>query len=293
MQEVASDKKKDWGLAAVLIGVAWYLWGRNGNNGPPPNGIAQFRGLSVNYAGTPGSPITVYADDNWGGTLRFEHRGAGRKVWVGIGFAVGSGIPYIHNNYFTYIPVEVTVTDHADWTPYEVQVQRLVGYLGGANYPDQNLDCHRFISNSLPPAGGQAPDDYGLNNWDDDVYIVRERIVATTFRELSVEYLGANGEGLLTTWSFDRAGLFDRSLPSSFTGSLLLNNLNAPSQVTTVWDMTASPYISWDRSSGGGELQSIVAGRVYRIATIDACNWPIYAPSGTMSTLSNLELCYI
>jgi len=293
MTKKTEEKGTDWGLWGLLALGAWYFFGRKSNGNGNGNGVTQFRGLEVGYEGVPGSAIEVYPDDTWGGTLRFEHKGAGRTVRVGIGFAVGSGIPYIHNNYFTYIPVEFTVVDHAEWTPCTVPVTRLVGSFGGANYLNQKLDCHRFISNTPVPAGGVASDDYGLNDWDDDVYIVRERIGATTFRELSVEYLGPAGP--LTTWSFPGSGVFERSLPGTFVGAVILNNLvNVPSQVSVVWGLDdAGKWISWNRASGAGALQSLVAGKVYSVTTTGACEWVIPTPSGVLSEVRDLVNSYL
>jgi len=123
----------------------------------PPN--SEVAGLRVGY-------ITVGPGDSFGANLSFQHRGGAVAVWVGIGLAYGRLVG--HEVPFCYAMEQVSVPEHADWTSVSVDVSGTIpADVGGSRL----VDAQRFISDSEPVVGQQPPNPWGVNNWDDEVYV--------------------------------------------------------------------------------------------------------------------------
>jgi hypothetical protein len=117
--------------------------------------------------------------DSYGATLTFKHRGEAEQVWIGIGIAYGksssiTGIPLLdiidnlgHHPPFCWAMKQVSLNADYDWVTYTVDVDDKIPQDAQAGQP---LDAQKFISKTQPVAGQVAPDDFGVNNWDDDVY---------------------------------------------------------------------------------------------------------------------------
>ena len=76
-----------------------------------------------------------------------------------------------------------------------------------------------------------------------------------------------------TTWSFPSDGTFERELPDTFEGVVILNDLlDVPSQVAVVWGLDdAGNWISWRPVIKAGSLLTLVAGKVYTVVVTGAC----------------------
>ena len=120
--------------------------------------------------------------DGYGATLTFQHRGPVEQVWVGIGIAYGksastAGILLIgliaiidslgHHPPFCFAAKQVSLNADPELTTYTVDVDDT---LPSDMQPSKSLDAQKFISKTQPAAGQVAPDDFGVNNWDDDVF---------------------------------------------------------------------------------------------------------------------------
>lgn len=124
----------------------------------------QFR--MANRIGSPGH-IEKLPGEALGATIAFEHKGQGCMVSIGIGLAYGKFIG--HNPPFQFIWTDQHILNHTDWTPLSVGVS---AFLVSGVAPGKLLDCQKFISDTWPVSGEVAPDDYGQNNWDEEVYVV-------------------------------------------------------------------------------------------------------------------------
>jgi hypothetical protein len=117
--------------------------------------------------------------DSFGATLTFQHRGQAQQVWVGIGLAYGkssslTGIPLLdlidnlgHHPPFCFAAKQVSLTADTEFSAYTVDVDDTIPQDVSSGQP---LDAQKFISKTQPAAGQVAPDDFGVNNWDDDVF---------------------------------------------------------------------------------------------------------------------------
>ena len=175
------------GMLAFIGLIAWYFWpkGGNGNGNGNGNGQAQFTGLKAGYLGEKSSPYIVkHPGDSWGAAITFQHKGKGGAFWTGIGMAYGELVG--HNPPFAYAMKTVNCTDDTDWKSYSVACSATVS---ATVIKETLIDCQRFISNAQPIVGQQPPNPYGVNNWDDEIYVVREEFGPETFQQLTVSYI--------------------------------------------------------------------------------------------------------
>jgi len=130
----------------------------------------------------PLAAIQKNAGDSFGATLTFQHRGPAEQVWVGIGIAYGksastAGILLIgliaiidslgHHPPFCWAMKQVSLNADSDLTTYTVDVDDKIPADMQSGQP---LDAQKFISKTQPVVGKVAPDDFHINNWDDDVF---------------------------------------------------------------------------------------------------------------------------
>lgn len=101
----------------------------------------------------------------FGANLTFQHIGQAANVYVGIGIA--NGLLTGHATPFAYAVKAVAIPADLVLTSYTVEVTGVVP----ANAPTGTLiDAQRFISKTMPVVNQQPPNDFGVNNWDDEVY---------------------------------------------------------------------------------------------------------------------------
>lgn len=124
-----------------------------------------------------GANIAKLRGDSFGAQLSFKYLGPQITVWVGIGLSYGQ--PTGHATPFVYAMKQMTVGPNSTATMYYATV---TGTIPTNATLGKYLDAQRFISDSQPVVGQQPPNPYGVNNWDDEVYVLPE----VTFSDLTV-----------------------------------------------------------------------------------------------------------
>jgi hypothetical protein len=112
-----------------------------------------------------GAQLPIAPGGPFGASLTFQHIGQAVNVYVGIGIAngllTGHAAPFAYAVKLVAIPADMTLAS------YTVEVSGTVP----ASAPTGTLmDAQRFISKTQPIVNQQPPNDFGVNNWDDEVY---------------------------------------------------------------------------------------------------------------------------
>jgi len=124
-------------------------------------------------------PIVKMPGDSFGADLSFTYQGPAITVWVGIGLAFAELIG--HNPMLYFAMKQVSLPACATATPQTVTV---TGTIPTTAQVPSTYDAQKFISKAQPQVGAQPPNDFGVNNWDDDVY----SIPGQQFANLSAVY---------------------------------------------------------------------------------------------------------
>jgi hypothetical protein len=226
------------------------------------NRQAQFTGLKAGYLGEKSSPYIVkHPGESWGANLNLQHKGKGGTFYAGIGFAYGKLVG--HNPPFAYAVKSITCTDDTNWKNYSIAATSAV--LDTVD-KEKLIDCQRFISDIMPSVGQQPPNPYGVNNWDDEIYVVRTGGEPEVHELIHLPVTG------MPDWTLDRYYNIDwvrvRLTVDSIQGgteqrvSLWLVDQGAP-RITDVLKLTGRPlkagYV-WDQESNleffGGVLST-------------------------------------
>jgi len=112
-------------------------------------------------------PIVKMPGDAFGADLSFSYQGPAITVWVGIGLAFAEAIG--HNPCLYFAMKQVSLAACASPTN---QVVTVTGTIPSTAQVPSTYDAQKFISKTQPVAGQQPPNDFGVNNWDDDVYSI-------------------------------------------------------------------------------------------------------------------------
>jgi hypothetical protein len=128
---------------------------------------------------TPQSVVSKLPGSTFGATLTFTYQGPAITVWVGIGLAFAEAIG--HNNNLYYAMIQKSIPACSSPTIQTALVNSTIP--SNAQVPS-TYDAQKFISKTQPVVGAVAPDDFGINNWDDDVY----SIAGSNFSGLSAVY---------------------------------------------------------------------------------------------------------
>lgn len=137
----------------------------------------QFRNMGIKRQIASPGHIEKYPGEALGATLTFEHKGPGCFVYIGIGIAYGKFVG--HNPPFQIIWEHHLIANHTDWTPLSEDVS---GMLDIGVQLGKLLDCQKFISDTQPVPGQQPPNDYGANDWDDEVYVAIGTDISLTLK---------------------------------------------------------------------------------------------------------------
>jgi hypothetical protein len=110
-------------------------------------------------------PIVKMPGDSFGADLSFTYQGPAVTVWAGIGLAFAEAIG--HNPCLYFAMKQVSLPACASPTNQSVTV---TGTIPTTAQVPSTYDAQKFISKTQPVSGQQPPNDFGVNNWDDDVY---------------------------------------------------------------------------------------------------------------------------
>ena len=126
-------------------------------------------------------PVVKMPGDSFGADLSFSYQGPAITVWVGIGLAFAELVG--HNPILYFAMKQVSLPACASPTTQTVTV---TGTIPTSAQVPSTYDAQRFISKTQPVAGQQPPNDFGVNNWDDDVYSIPSQqfsaFAVTTYR---------------------------------------------------------------------------------------------------------------
>lgn len=106
---------------------------------------------------------------SFGARLLYQHIGPAQSIWIGIGLSYG--LPSGHNPPFCHAMAQVDVPANLDWNAYYIDV---TGTIPLDALDGEMIDAQRFISITQPVIGQQPPNDFGLNDWDDEVYAIEQ-----------------------------------------------------------------------------------------------------------------------
>jgi hypothetical protein len=124
--------------------------------------------------------IQLTPGGTFGASLTFQHKGQAVNVYVGIGIA--NGLLTGHATPFAYAMKAIAIPADVDLTSYTVEVS---GTVPTSAATGTLIDAQRFISKTQPVVGQQPPNDFGVNNWDDEVYAT---IAGAAFSSLLASY---------------------------------------------------------------------------------------------------------
>ena len=120
--------------------------------------------------------VPIHEGFTFGATVSFMYRGPAVRLWTGIGLAFESYIGY--NPPFIYAKklVEVGPTTE-EWVRYDIPVEGVFKLPEGheATGPER-YDSRFFVclEENEPVANKHPSDDFGVNNWDDEIFYMHE-----------------------------------------------------------------------------------------------------------------------